>query len=140
MGHNTPSQSPSPLPRFVWPRPGSDQPRLAWPEFLRVVALQLQRDYPCPGPSADPGASLGNFLAAHLIALSEQATALQAWDPASHVARAQEAEDINAAWQMALEAEIENPGIWVITTPDESPDGAQRGYFSRDMDDETYIN
>ena len=41
---------------------------------------------------------------------------------------------------MVLEAEIENPGIWVITTPDESPDGAQRGYFSRDMDDETYIN
>ena len=61
MGNNTPSQSPSPLPRFVWPRPGSDQPRLAWPEFLRVVALQLQRDYPCSGPSTDPGDFAGEL-------------------------------------------------------------------------------
>ena len=140
MGHNTPSQSPSPPPRFVWPRPGSDQPRLAWPEFLRVVALQLQRDYPCPGPSAPEPRALrwGTSWRPSLIALSEQATAAsEPGTPASHVARAQEAEDINAAWQMALEAEIMNPGIWMITAPDESPDGAQRGYFSRNTDDET---
>src|SRR5512135_2366938 len=152
MGHNTPSQSPSPLPRFVWPRPGSDQPRLAWPEFLRVVALQLQRDYSCPGPSTDPGASLGNFLASHVIALADQASALQAWDPGSHVAHAQVMEEeVEAAWYQFMGDQYE-PSLSDDETaglgghPDatdfdhQEDDGPIRGWLSRDSEDETFLN
>jgi hypothetical protein len=155
MGHNTPSQSPgdSPTtPRFVWPKPdqGHTIPRLGWPEFLRVVALQLQRDYPCPGPSTDPGASLGNFLASHVIALAEQAEALQAWDPGSHVAHAQVMEEeIEAAWYQFVGDQYE-PSLSDDETaglgghpaqPDfETDDGPVRGWFSRDSEDETFLN
>ena len=155
MGNNTQPPSPSPLPRFVWPRPGSDQPRLAWPEFLRVVALQLQRDYPCPGPSTDPGASLGNFLASHVIALADQASALQAWDPGSHVAHAQVMEkEVEAAWYQVL-GEASQPDGWEATDdvtgsldghtsqPDfdlQEENGPIRGWIPRDSEDETFMN
>ena len=152
MGNNNPPQSPSPLPRFVWPRPGSDQPRLAWPEFLRVVALQLQRDYPCPGPSTDPGASLGNFLASHVIALADQASALQAWDPGSHVAHAQVMEEeVEAAWYQFMgdqcEPSLSDDFNGGCTGHPDSPDiepqeegGPMRGWISCDSEDETYLN
>ena len=143
--YNTASNPPSPVPprtapKFAWPKPGEDTPRLAWPEFLRLVALQLEADYPCHGPNADPGASPGAFLAEHVIALAEQGVQLGAWDPASPVARAQEDADLEAASVQAMEAEAMAPGVWTITVIDESPGDSRRGWFRDDPESETNRN
>jgi hypothetical protein len=149
MDNTAPNPQETPPPRFEWFPPGVDAPRLAWSEFLRLIALQLEIDYPCPGPRSDPGDSLGAFLAAHLIALAEQASALQAWSPGSHIAHAQEAEAaVEAAWYQVLD-QAGQPDGWEATDdvtgsldghPSQDEGGPIRGWFSCDSEDETYLN
>jgi hypothetical protein len=125
-------QPPSKSPKYLWPRPGLDDwPRLSWESWLRIYALELGKTYP---------GDLGYFLSQQTLALAEHARALGAHSPTHHITLAQKAADAEAAWVASLEEEVMNPGIWMITALDESPDGAQRGYFSRNTDDETWIN
>ena len=153
---------PPPLPRFAWTRPGVDPeaPRLPFDQYLRLIALQAEIDYPC-GPDTDPGASLGALISSYLLAIAEQSVQLGAWDPASYIERSQAEADRAAAYLQALMHEADH-GSWVIIQPSpedlsddanggwgghesnpdfgEPADGAQRGYFSRDVDDETWVN
>ncbi len=109
MGKNTSrALSPQLLPKYAWPRPGDDLPRLPWTDWLRLVALQIATDY--HGPE-------GQFLSAHIIALALQADGLGATDPESHERLAQAAADSEAAWVQALLDEAAQPGIWSLTDP-----------------------
>jgi hypothetical protein len=149
MGYNTPSDSPSPLPpplpRFEFHPPGVDAPRLEWPDWLQVVSLQLQSDYPGP---------VGLFLASAMGAVACQARELGATDWATHERLAAEEADRASAWLIAWEAEVAQPGGHWELSPDatggwgghesqpdfESDDGPVRGWFSRDSEDETFCN
>lgn len=146
--YNTRAESASPTPpRYYWPKPGEDVPRLAWGDWLRLVATQLATDY--PGPT-------GHMLSNIVGALADQAEALGAHDPLTHEARADTALRANAAWIAALEAEAAGPpGHWTTTHdlpddchlgswgghPDEwTDDQARRGWYSCGPDDVTYLN
>ena len=150
MGHNTPSDSPSPLPpplpRFEFHPPGVDAPRLEWPDWLQVVSLQLQSDYPGP---------VGLFLSSVMGAVACQARELGATDWVTHERLAAEEADRASAWLIALEAEVAQPdGHWELSDDhnggwdghesqpdcDESDAGPIRGWFSRDSEDETFCN
>ena len=162
MGYNTPSDSPSPLPpplpRFEFHPSGVDAPRLEWPDWLQVVSLQLQSDYPGP---------VGLFLSSVMGAVACQARELGATDWVTHERLAQKEQDRAGAWLVALEAEVVQPGgHWEpdlsddhnggwdghAETPeyqhssadhpdiDRCDDGAYRGYFAVDPGDETYMN
>ena len=104
MGYNTPSDSPSPLPpplpRFEFHPPGVDAPRLEWPDWLQVVSLQLQSDYPGP---------VGLFLSSIMGAVACQARELGATDWATHERLAQDEADRASAWLLALEQEWPSP-------------------------------
>ena len=132
------SPSPQPHPLYIWPRPGEDSPRLPWADWLRLIALQIDTDYP---------GTVGRFLSAHLIALALQAEALGATSPDAHERLAQEAADAEAAWYQALEAEAAQPGIWSLTDLDavggwgghlEVEEAASQYWVANDPDDETY--
>ena len=83
-----------------------------------------------------------------------QARALGATDWATHERLATEEADRAAAWLLALEAEVVQPGGHWELSPDatggwggqesqpdfESDDGPVRGWFSRDSEDETFCN
>ena len=150
MGYNTPSDSPSPLPpplpRFEFHPPGVDAPRLEWPDWLQVVSLQLQSDYPGP---------VGLFLASVMGAVACQARELGATDWVTHERLAQEEQDRAGAWLVALEAEVVQPGgHWEVSDDfnggwdghesqpdfDESDNGPIRGWLARDSEDETFCN
>jgi hypothetical protein len=152
MGYNTPSDSPSPLPpplpRFEFHPPGTDCPRLEWPDWISLVSLQLQSDYPGP---------VGLFLSSIVGAVACQARELGATDWVTHERLAQEEQDRAGAWLVALEAEVVRPGgHWEPDLSDDHnggwdghpihPDidpcanGAYRGYFAVDPGDETYMN
>ena len=92
MGNNTPFDSPSPLPqrppKFEWPRPTVDAPRMAWPDWLSLVSDQLAIDYP---------GETGLFLAAVVGALGCQARELGATSPSEHERLAQDESDRAAA-------------------------------------------
>ena len=135
--------SPQPHPRYIWPQPWDDLPRLDWSSWLRLIGLQIAADYP---------GDAGQFLSAHLLALAEHANALGATCPITHLDRAQAEADRDAAYRAALEHEVLDQA-WTITNhgPDETggwgghpqdicEDAAQRGYFSTDPDDETWCN
>jgi hypothetical protein len=51
-----PAPTPQPMPKYEWPNPGQDLPRLPWPEFLRLWAVAV--DTRCGGA---PGHFLGNW-------------------------------------------------------------------------------
>ena len=91
-----PAPSPQPLPRYEWPTPGADLPRLSWSDWLRLYALDVARSIP-----GAPGA----FLAQYIGGLAEQALVLGAVDPDSHLALAQAEQERESAWIQALEAE-----------------------------------
>lgn len=141
--YNTPAESQPPaLPRFVWPKPGSDVPRLPWADWLRLVALQLMTDYPGP---------VGRFLANVVGAQAIQAEALRASDPEAHETLAHEAALQEQAWVAALEAEIDSPGHWEPDAPDpcdlsdwgghaDADDMARRGWYSQCPEDDTWLN
>lgn len=146
--YNTSAHSQPPTPaRFAWPRPGDDTPRLEWSCWLRLVAMQLERDYP-----GEPG----RFLAAHVTALASQAEALYASDPQAHESLAHEAELAEQAWMAAIEAEVaDGPGHWEPADPDmpdlggwgghpdaATDDAARRGWYACDPDgsSDTWLN
>jgi len=159
MGNNTPSQSPgdSPgqptppprLPKFEWPEQGQDCPRLDWPSYVKLLAADIDREL---------GGETGQYLGNWLLALAIQGEQLGATSPIHQEQLATEEQDRAAAYLQALMHEAGHGG-WVIIQPDPDdtdatggwgghesqpnydPDGsAQRGFFSRDMDDETYCN
>ena len=114
MLHNTSApNSPQPLPQYEWPRPGDDLPRLPWPEFLRLWAVEV--DTRCGGA---PGHFLGNWL----LGLALQAEALGAVSPDDHQVKAQIVADREAAWLAALEAEAMQPGVWGLTGDPDDPE------------------
>jgi hypothetical protein len=131
------ANSPQPLPKYEWPRPGEDAPRLPWSAYLRCIALQLGTDYP---------GSVGRFLSSYLGALALQAEALGATDPEAHERLAQEAAEAEAAWYQALEAEAAQPGGHWEPTDDSTgawdghDDAAQQYWIGSDPDDITYRN
>ena len=123
--------SPQPLPRYEWPTPGADLPRLSWPAYLRLVSLQLGADDPGPVDG-----SLGSYLGA----LAVQAEGLGATDPGCHERLAQEVAEREAAWVQALEAEADQPGgHWEpadgITGSLDGHDAAQQSRIGSDLDD-----
>jgi len=91
-----------------------------------------------------PGAP-GAFLAQYIGGLSEQALVLGAVDPDSHLALAQDAQEREAAWYQALEAEAMQPGGYWEPTDDitgslDGSDAAQQYWIGSDLDDLTYRN
>jgi hypothetical protein len=131
--------SPQPHPLYIWPRPGDDLPRLPWSAYLRLIALQIDTDYP---------GAVGRFLSAHIIALSLQAEALGATSPDAHERLAQAEADREAAWHQALLDEAAQPGIWSLTDPDDvggwgghlCEDAASQYWIANDPGDETWSN
>lgn len=149
MGINTaPNPSapvPPPLPRFEFLPPGTDAPRLAWADWLNLLANQLQRDYP---------GRVGLFLSSNIGALAIQARELGATDPDEHDRLSQEEADRAAAWVCALEAEVAQPGgHWELSDdcngaldghpaqPDfEPPDEHSTQYWVGAHDDDVFLN
>ena len=143
--HNTSApNSPQPLPNTIGPAQATTSPRLPWPEFLRLWAVEV--DTRCGGA---PGHFLGNWL----LGLALQAEALGAVSPDDHQVKAQIVADREAAWLAALEAEAMQPGVWGLTgDPDDpeatgaldghpdSDEGAQRAWIALNPDDETFCN
>jgi hypothetical protein len=128
-------------PKYEWPVPGDDTPRLPWADYLRLWAGAIDTM-----AAGEPG----RFLAAYLLGLAAQAEALGARGPSEHEARAQAEAEREAAWVAALEAEVEQPGLW-MTTLDPEITGSLDGHPSQDEDvrrawlgadpyDETYCN
>ena len=132
-----PAPAPQPLPRYEWPTPGADLPRLSWADWLRLYALEVARSIP-----GTPGA----FLAQYIGGLAEQALVLGAVDPDSHLALAQAEQERESAWIQALEAEAAAPGgSWEPTDDitgslDGHDDNAHQYWIGSDLDDLTYRN
>ena len=154
MGNNTqpPSNSPlpPPLPKFEWPAKGQDLPRLDWPSYVKLLADEIDQEL---------GGEAGHYLGNWLTALALQAELLSATSPSEQDRLATEEADRMSAWLEALRHAAQ-PGAWVLVQPDpedsdatggwggheshpdfeESDDGPIRGWFSRDGEDETYLN
>ena len=126
-----------PLPRYEWPTPGDDLPRLPWADWLRLYALEVVRSIP-----GAPGA----FLAQYIGGLAEHALVLGAVDPDSHLALAQAEQERESAWIQALEAEAADPGgAWEPTDDitgslNGHDDSAHQYWIGSDLDDLTYRN
>jgi hypothetical protein len=152
---DSPGRPPPPprLHRFEWPAKGQDCPRLDWPSYLKLLADDLDRAL---------GGVEGHYVGNWLLGLAIQAHELGAMSPSQQEELAQSEADRAAAYLQALLQAAEQPGAWVIIQPNqddlsddanggwgghesnpdfgEPADGAQRGYFSRDVDDETWVN
>ncbi|HMB08674.1 MAG TPA: hypothetical protein VKP69_33705 [Isosphaeraceae bacterium] len=131
-------------PKFEWPTPGADTPRLPWADYLRLWAGAIDQA---------AGGEPGRFLCAYLLGLAAQAEALGATSPAEHERRAQAEAEREAAWIAALEAEVEQPGLGMTTPDPDDPEvtggldghpsqdeGAHRVWIGADPYDETYCN
>ena len=67
------------------------------------------------------GGLAGRFLSSSLLGLAAQVEALGVTSPAEHERLAQEEAEREAAWVQALEAEVEQPGLWMMTLdPDDT--------------------
>jgi hypothetical protein len=131
-------------PKYEWPVPGDDTPRLPWADYLRLWAGAID---------TMAGGEPGRFLSAYLLGLAAQAEALGARGPSEHEARAQAEAEREAAWVAALEAEVEQPGLWMTTLDPDDPEitggldghpsqdeGAHQVWLGADPYDETYCN
>jgi hypothetical protein len=109
-----------------------DWPRLTWPQYLRLWSNELDRT--CGGET-------GHYLGSWFLSLALQAESMSAHSPEDHSTKALLEAEREAAWERALLDEAAQAGVWVITATDtESPDGARRGYFATDTNDETWVN
>jgi hypothetical protein len=131
-------------PKYAWPRPGTDAPRVPWADFLRLWATEIDKQI---------GGEPGRFLGSWLLGLALQAEALGAAGPGEHEALAQAEAEREAAWVAALEAEVEQPGLWMTTLDPDDPEitgslnghpsqdeGAHQVWLGADPYDETYCN
>jgi hypothetical protein len=132
-------------PKYAWPRPGTDAPRVPWADFLRLWATEIDKQI---------GGGPGRFLGSWLLGLALQAEALGAAGPGEHEAKAQAEAAREAAWIQALEAEAAAPGRWTLTEdPDYDPEmtgsldghpgqeeGARRAWIGEDPFDEVNCN
>ena len=109
-------------PKYAWPRPETDAPRVPWAGFLRLWATEIDKQM-----GGEPGRFLGNWL----LGLALQAEALGAAGPGEHEALAQAEAEREAAWVAALEAEAEQPGLG-MTTLDPDATGSPDGHPSQD--------
>jgi hypothetical protein len=130
-------------PKYEWPVPGDDTPRLPWADYLRLWAGAID---------TMAGGEPGRFLSAYLLGLAAQAEALGARGPSEHERLAQAEAEREAAWVAALEAEAEQPGFWTLTgdpettgslsghpAQDDEDEGARRAWMACEPDDENLL-
>jgi hypothetical protein len=129
-------------PKYEWPVPGDDTPRLLWADYLRLWAGAIDQA---------AGGEPGRFLSSYLLGLAAQAEALGARGSSEHERLAQAEAEREAAWVAALEAEAEQPGLWTLTgDPDDvtrsldghpaQDEGARRAWIGADPYDEVNCN
>jgi hypothetical protein len=112
-------------PKYEWPVPGDDTPRLPWADYLRLWAGAID---------TMAGGEPGRFMGAYLMGLAAQAEALGATSPTSHERLAQAEAEREAAWIAALEQEAEQPGLGMTTLDPDDVTGSLDGHPSQDED------
>lgn len=103
-------------PKYIWPKPGDDMPRLTWVQYLNLHADEF----------AAAGSPPALALADAIRKLAYEGEFLGAWSPESHEQLAQAAYEQELALTAAMEASFEDfNGSW---NPGPDPDETDPSY------------